>query len=80
MKTLDRLKLDSINKTHRNLFDRCGQFTPDSNPIEFEGFGNCGEFAAIRNRATSRLNSGSNSVEFDGIKNSGKLRFTRSTV
>jgi hypothetical protein len=42
MKTLDHQKLDVVNQTWSNpaLRDRRGQFTPDSKPIEFEGFGN----------------------------------------
>jgi hypothetical protein len=68
MKTLDRQKLDVINKTRRNIFGWRGQFTPDSKPLEFEGFGNCGEFATIK-RGRSMV--GSNPLEFEGIKNSG---------
>ena len=45
MKTLDCQKLDVVNKTRNNIFG-C-QFAPDSKPIEFERFGNCGEFAII---------------------------------
>lgn len=48
----------------------------DSKPLEFEGFGSCGEFATIRNRASIRMNCGSNPIEFDGIKNSTKRHFT----
>jgi hypothetical protein len=29
MKTLDRQKLDVVNRTRRNLFGWCGQFTPE---------------------------------------------------
>jgi hypothetical protein len=29
MKTLDRQKLDVVNKTRRNIFDWCGPFTPE---------------------------------------------------
>jgi len=29
MKTLDRQKLDVVNKTRSNIFGWCGQFTPE---------------------------------------------------
>lgn len=40
MKPLDRQKLDVVNQTRSNIFGWRGQFTPDSKPIEFEGFEN----------------------------------------
>lgn len=53
MKTLvDRQLLDGVNKTRSNLFRWRGQFTPDSKPIEFERFGNCGEFATIKTQTS----------------------------
>ena len=50
MKTLDRQKLDVVNKTRSNpaLRDWRGQFTPEFKPLEFERFSNCGGFATIR--------------------------------
>ena len=54
MKTLDRQKLDVVNQTRSNLesFRRWrGQFTPEFNSLEFEGVGNCGESATIKNPA-----------------------------
>ncbi len=67
MKTLDRQKLDVVNQTRSNpaLQDWRGQFMPDSKPLEFEGFGNCGEYATIERGQGA---GGSNSVEFDGIR------------
>ncbi len=57
----------------------------DSKPIEFDGFGNCGEFATIRNQAVAvfpglipsnstglefnRSRFNFNSLEFEGVKN-----------
>jgi hypothetical protein len=53
MKALARQKLDGVNKTRSNpaLRGWRGQFTTDSKPIEFEGFGNYGEFAIIKRQA-----------------------------
>ena len=39
----------------------------NSNPIEFDGVGNCGEFAIIKSQA-DEPNRFFNSLEFDGIK------------
>jgi hypothetical protein len=52
----------------------------DSKPIEFEGFGNRGEFAIIKSPAGGQMNRSSNPVEFDGINNSAKRHFAWSTV
>ena len=52
MKTLDRQKLDVVHKTRSNIFGWRGQFTPEFKPIEFDGFGNCGEFAIIKTYAS----------------------------
>ena len=52
MKTLDRQKLNVTNRMRSNIFGWRGQFTPDSKPIEFDGFGNCGEFATIKSHAS----------------------------
>jgi len=41
--------MDVVKKTRSNLFGWRGQFTPEFKPLEFEGFGNCGEFAIIEN-------------------------------
>jgi len=79
MKTLDRQKLGVVKKTRSKIFGWCGPFTPESKPLEFERFGNYGEFAVIKSRAREP-NSGSNPVEFDGIKSLGKRQFTRPTV
>jgi hypothetical protein len=38
MKTLDRRKPDIVNKMRSNISVWRGRFTPDSKPIEFEGF------------------------------------------
>ena len=51
MKTLDRQKLDVFNQTRSNFFGWRGQFTLDSKPLKFEGFGNYGEFATIKRQA-----------------------------
>ena len=48
MKPLARQKLDVVHQTRSNLFGWRGQFTPEFKPVEFERFGNYGEFAAIR--------------------------------
>ena len=40
--------------------------------LEFERFGNCGEFATIKSLAVRRVNIGFNSLEFDGIRNQRK--------
>ncbi|MBI2948385.1 MAG: hypothetical protein HYY23_12140 [Verrucomicrobia bacterium] len=40
MKNLDPQKLDVVNKTRSNLFGWRGQFTPEFNPLEFEGIRN----------------------------------------
>lgn len=63
MKTLARQKLDVVNQTRSDLFVWRGQFTPDSKPIEFERFGNCGEFAAIQRRAAILIPSNSTGLE-----------------
>lgn len=52
-----------------------GQFTPDSRPIEFERFGNCGELATF-GECTTAAQSAFNPVEFDGIGSPGNRRFT----
>lgn len=72
MKTLDRQKLDVVNQTRSNLFGWRDQFTPAFKPLEFDGFGNYGEFATIRIPAGWRTNFGFNSLEFDGIRNQWK--------
>ena len=51
MKILDRQKLDVVNKTRSNIFGWRGQFTPEFKPLEFERFGNYGEFATIKSHA-----------------------------
>jgi hypothetical protein len=68
MKTLAHQRLDVLNQTRSNpaLRDWRGQFTLDSKPIEFEGFGNCGEFATIRGHAATSL-VGFIPVEFHGF-------------
>jgi hypothetical protein len=71
MKTLHRQELDVVNKTWSNpesFRGWRGQFTPDSKPIEFERFGNCGEFAIIERW---RAVPGFISLEFEGITNRG---------
>ncbi len=65
MKTLDRQKLDVVNKTRSNIFGWHGQFTQEFKPIEFDGFGNYGEFATIKR---GRSVAGSNPIEFEGIR------------
>ena len=72
LKTLDRQELDVVNQTRSNLFGWRGQFTPQSKPLEFDRFGNYGEFATIRSPAGRRANFGFNSLEFDGIRNERK--------
>lgn len=51
MKNLDSQKLSVVIKTRSNftLPDWHGLFTPNSKPVEFDGFGNCWEFAVIEN-------------------------------
>ena len=54
MKTLDRQMLDVVNQTRSNpesFRGWRGQFTPEFKLLEFDGFGNCGEFATIKARA-----------------------------
>ena len=80
MRKTDRQNQAVVNKTRSNIFGWRGQFKPSSQPIEFERFGNCGEFATIKIHAGERMESGSNPVEFDGIKNSGKCRSAWLTV
>ncbi len=48
MKTLDRQNLDVVNQTRSTIFGWRDQLRPDSKPIEFEGFGDCGEFPTTR--------------------------------
>jgi hypothetical protein len=74
MRTLDRQMLDAVNQPRSNLFGWRGQCTPEFKPIEFEGFGNCGEFATIRGHAAILL-GGFNPVEFDGIRSLGNRWF-----
>ena len=49
---------------------------PRFNPLDFERFGNYGEFAIIKNPA-DKPRFDSNSLEFDGIRNSGMRRITQ---
>ena len=72
MKTLDRQKLDVVNKTRSNICGWRGQFSPESKPLEFERSGNCGEFATIKGPAGRRANFGFNPLEFEGIRNQRK--------
>lgn len=53
---LNRQKLDVVNKTQSNPVSRDwrGHFTPEFKPLEFEGFGNCGESAIIKDPTGER--------------------------
>lgn len=42
-----RQKLDVDHQTRSNPFGRRGPFTADSKPVEFDGFGSCGEFGEL---------------------------------
>ncbi len=64
MKTLDRQKLDVVNKTRSNIFGWRGQFTPEF--VCTPAF-NSVEFDWIRIQASAHLEF--NSIEFDGIRN-----------
>jgi hypothetical protein len=72
MKTLNRQKLDVVNKMRSNIFGWRWHFTPDSKHLEFERFGNCGEFATNK-RGRNAVSF--NPVEFDGIRNLDRNHF-----
>lgn len=65
MVTLDRQKLDVVHQTRSNPFSWRGQFAPEFKPLDFERFGNYGEFATIK---LGRNAVSFNSLEFEGIR------------